>query len=97
MSTSKKKNSIKSAVAKKAYNAVNAQLDTLATQLNKLAEDVAAMNKNVWYGGTKATEFYKYANNVYQKIIKFNSGVTTFQTELRAVFSTAAGLTGIQF
>lgn len=97
MGKTKKKNSIKTAVAKKAYNTVNAQLETLATHMNKLAEDVATMNKEVWYGGNKATEFYQYVEKVYEKIVKFNSGVTNFQTELRAVFASATSLTGIQF
>ena len=94
---SKQKNSVNTKVAKKAYTETNKALESLEKHMEKLAADITAMNKEVWSGGTKATNWYQYANKVYANLVKFDTGVTQFQQNLHAVFAKASPDTGIEF
>ena len=91
------KNSVNAKVAKTAYNSTKAALEKLEQHMDKLAKDVNAMNKDVWYGGSRATSWYQLVNVVYQNMVQFDKGVTEFQNELHAVFAKAGDISGIQF
>ena len=76
----------KKSVAKKAYNKVKIELVELENHIQSLQKHVERMNKDIWYGGKSATNWYKKMQNIYTKLIVFDNGVNDFQGALKAAF-----------
>lgn len=81
--------------AKKAYNDVKKHLANLEAYAKQLQADVESLNKDLWYGGTKANKWYASMNTTFAGVVKFDQGVTQFQNSLHSVFakSSSAGIT----
>ena len=90
----KKGSGVNTKVAKKAYNDVKKHLAQLETYAKELQNDVESLNKNMWYGGTKAANWYESVSTTFAGVVKFDQGVTQFQSSLHSVFakSSSAGI-----
>lgn len=91
---------VSKSVAKKAYNNVKKDIDSLESHMNSLVTHVEEMNKNYWYGGEIANKWYKQMKGHYStnsgSLVKFHTGVTNFQRELHEVYVKASAK-GISF
>lgn len=91
-----KKSGVNTAIAKKTYNNVQTAMNTLNTHMNDLVKNVEKMNKDDWYGGKSANNWYKKMITAYSNLYKFHSGVVQFQNSLHTVFSKSSA-SGIDF
>lgn len=91
-----KNGGINSKIAKKAYNDLGTELNALVSHLNSLVTDVQDMNKNVWYGGKKANEWYTNMNARYENVYAYCKGINSFRDSLEGVFKKAKA-NGIDF
>lgn len=80
--------------AKKAYNTVKSHLEALDDLIIQLKTDVEFLNKEVWYGASRANKWYTDMSTRFDNLIKFDNGVSQFQDSLYHVFkkSTAKGI-----
>ena len=103
------KSGINKKVAKQAYNKVKGELQKLETHMNQFAKDVEAMNKDYWYGSSKANKWYEKVSDHYylgkkttangtvaNNLVQFYTGVYKTQAALYEVFHKAT-TKGIEF
>ncbi len=95
-----KKSGVSKKAARKAYNSLKNEIQTLEGHMDKLAKDVEEMNTKYLYGGETAENWYKamtghYSNNK-GSLVKFHTGLTAFEREMKDVFAKASSK-GITF
>lgn len=62
---------------------VVAQRESLDKNLNNLHDHILELNKQYWYGGKGADNWYKLANNNYVNQIKFRNKLVKLEEQLR--------------
>ncbi len=83
-------------VARKTYNDLGDDLNSLVNHMNNLVAHVEALNKEAWYGGAKANTWYTNMNKRYENLYKFCNGINSFRDSLGTVFKQAK-TSGIEF
>ena len=81
-----KSSGVNAKVAKKVYNNVNGHLKNLDGYIKNLKADLEKYNKETWYGGKSANKWYDSMSSVFDNIVKFDNGVSQFQTRLETAF-----------
>lgn len=95
-----KKSGVSKKAARKAYNSLKQELQTLESHMDKLAKDVEEMNAKYLYGGETANNWYKSMTGHYSdnkgSLVKFHTGLSAFEKEMKDVFAKASSK-GISF